>query len=83
MSIEQEIAALQADVAARTKDTGAGRARAGPGPGPRAQRLAGLKAEFGVETIEEAQAKAGRYEAALKAAAEKARQHLAQAGGEG
>jgi hypothetical protein len=57
MSIEQDIAALQADVADRTKD----RARA---------------------EHELAQAEAGRYEAALKAAVEKTRQHLAQAEGD-
>jgi hypothetical protein len=82
MSIEQDIAALQADVADRTKDRARAEHELAQAEAREHSALQDLKAEFGVETIEDAQAKAGRYEAALKAAVEKTRQHLAQAEGD-
>lgn len=80
MSIEQEIAALQADVADRTKVTARAEHELSQAQGREESARKDLKTEFGVETIEDAQAKAGRYEAALTAAVAKARQKLAQAG---
>lgn len=80
MSIEQEIEALQADVADRTQDKVRAEHELAQAEAREHSARQDLQAEFGVTTIEEAQAKAGRYEAALTAAVAKARQHLAQAG---
>jgi hypothetical protein len=80
MSIEQDIEALQADVASRQQATARAEHELAQAQAREHSALQDLSAEFGVTTIEVAQAKAGRYEAALTGAVAKARQALAQAG---
>jgi hypothetical protein len=80
MSIEDEIAALQGDVDGRARDKVRADHELAQAQAREDSAMQDLKTEFSVETIEDAQAKAGRFEAALRAAAAKARQALAQAG---
>ena len=80
--IAQEIAALQKDVAARTRAAASAQAAQSQAEGRQAATLADLQAEFGVSTIEEARDTAGRVRTAMETAVTRARQELAQAGGD-
>lgn len=80
--VEQEIAALRAAVGDRERERAQAEHQVTVHQGRQEAAMADLASEFGVTTVEEARDKAGKLETALRQAAEKARQHLAQAGGQ-
>jgi argininosuccinate synthase len=78
--IGDDIAQLRQDVNDRAADVARAEHRAAAAAGQQEAILADLKAEFGCDSIEAAEAKAARYEKALRAAHDKTRARLAQTG---
>lgn len=80
--IETEIATLRANVAQQGRELAQAEQQVSIHRDRQGAALGDLKAEFDVDDIDAAKAKAVRVEAALRTAAAKARQALAQAGGQ-
>jgi hypothetical protein len=81
--IRAEIEQLQRDAEEATRAAAAAGTKATAAQTREEDLRAELRREFGVGTVDEAQAKAEKWEAGLRDEASRVRQLLAQAGGEG
>lgn len=81
--IRTEIEQLQAQAEAATRAAATAQTKATAAQTREEDLRADLLREFEVGTVEDAQAKAEKWEAGLRAEAARVRQLLAQAGGEG
>lgn len=81
--IRTEIEQLQVDAEAATRAAATAQTKATAAQTREEDLRADLQREFGVGTVEDAQAKAEKWEAGLRDEASRVRQLLAQAGGEG
>jgi len=81
--VKTEIEQLQADAEEASRAAAVAGTRATAAQTREDDLRADLKREFGVGTVDEAQAKAEKWEVGLRDEASRVRQLLAQAGGEG
>ena len=81
--VKTEIEQLQADAEAATQAAATAQTKATAAQTREEDLRADLQREFGVGTVDDAQAKAEKWEVGLRAEASRVRQLLAQAGDEG